>query len=343
MDAGEKPAFADGQDGRATCSASSWPGMLALGPEIAFLLAPTVNSYKRFQAGSFAPTNMVWSRDNRTAGFRVLGHGPGTRIECRVPGADVNPYLAYAGLLAAGLHGVEQGLEPRPPSRATPTAPPSSPRCPRPCARRWTARPLGALREALGDEVVDHYVHAGRWEQAQLRQGGHGLGAGPVLRAGVSNGSGTPLAEEGAQQIARAALADAAIHLGPVVAGGAREQARAVVDRPGLGVGGAVVETAQAGEADGVGAHRAGLEGDVEVAGREVAAAEAGGGLTDDQDLGMGSGIVALDDAVAVAGQDLSVGGDDHGTDRNLAAGGGGFGLGKREFHGRGPKLGMGR
>ena len=75
-----------------------------------YFLAPYVNSYKRFQAGSFAPTNLVWSRDNRTSGFRVLGHGPATRIECRVGGADVNPYLAFAAFLAAGLHGVEQKL-----------------------------------------------------------------------------------------------------------------------------------------------------------------------------------------------------------------------------------------
>ena len=79
-----------------------------------YFLAPYVNSYKRFVAGSFAPTNLVWSRDNRTSGFRVLGHGPATRIECRVGGADVNPYLAFAAFLAGGLHGIEQGLELQP-------------------------------------------------------------------------------------------------------------------------------------------------------------------------------------------------------------------------------------
>lgn len=160
-----KPAFADG-DGESELFRRFLAGMLAVGPEVTFLLAPTVNSYKRFQAGSFAPTNMVWSRDNRTAGFRVLGHGPSARIECRVPGADVNPYLAYAGLLAAGLHGVEQGLE-CPPAfsgdaygsgEAT-----SVPKSLHEAVNRLDRSE--ALRAALGDEVVDHYVHAGRWEQ----------------------------------------------------------------------------------------------------------------------------------------------------------------------------------
>src|SRR5918912_1600158 len=73
-------------------------------------LAPGVHSYKQYHACSFAPTKVVWSRDNRTAAFRVLGQGRSLRSECRVPGADVNPYLAYAALIAAGLHGIEQRL-----------------------------------------------------------------------------------------------------------------------------------------------------------------------------------------------------------------------------------------
>ena len=70
--------------------------------------APTVNAYKRFQAGSFAPTRLAWSRDNRTAGFRVVGDGPCLRIECRIPGADCNPYLVYAAAIASGLDGIAQ-------------------------------------------------------------------------------------------------------------------------------------------------------------------------------------------------------------------------------------------
>ena len=74
--------------------------------------APNVNSYKRYQAGSWAPTRLAWSHDNRTAGFRVVGSGPSLRIECRIPGADCNPYLAYAAALSAGLHGIENKTEP---------------------------------------------------------------------------------------------------------------------------------------------------------------------------------------------------------------------------------------
>ena len=73
-----------------------------------------MNSYKRYVAGTFAPTKVVWSYDNRTAGVRVVGHGPSLRLECRIPGADANPYLAYAGLIAAALEGVEERCEPGP-------------------------------------------------------------------------------------------------------------------------------------------------------------------------------------------------------------------------------------
>jgi glutamine synthetase len=86
-------------------------GAIAGLKELTLLLAPNVNSYKRFAAGSFAPTAVAWGNDNRTCAFRVVGHGPGRRFECRLPGGDVNPYLALAGLVAAGLHGVDEGLE----------------------------------------------------------------------------------------------------------------------------------------------------------------------------------------------------------------------------------------
>ena len=72
-----------------------------------FFQSPNINSYKRFQDGSFAPTKSVWGIDNRTAGFRLAGHGSSIRIECRVPGADVNPYLAFAALVGAGLYGIK--------------------------------------------------------------------------------------------------------------------------------------------------------------------------------------------------------------------------------------------
>ena len=89
-------------------------GWMRYVPEMMVCYAPTVNSYKRFQAGSWAPTALAWSPDNRTAGFRVVGRGPSLRIECRIAGADVNPYLAYAAVIASGLAGIEQQIEPPP-------------------------------------------------------------------------------------------------------------------------------------------------------------------------------------------------------------------------------------
>ena len=87
-------------------------GQLAHAREITYFLAPFINSYKRFQVGTFAPTRAVWSVDNRTAGFRLCGEGTkAIRVECRIGGADLNPYLAFAALLAAGLAGIEQKLE----------------------------------------------------------------------------------------------------------------------------------------------------------------------------------------------------------------------------------------
>src|ERR1700688_1886285 len=85
-------------------------GQLAALRELTLFLAPNINSYKRYAAGSFAPTAIAWGRDNRTCALRVVGHGPSLRVENRVPGGDVNPYLAIAALVAGGLHGVDKGL-----------------------------------------------------------------------------------------------------------------------------------------------------------------------------------------------------------------------------------------
>ncbi|HVJ97558.1 MAG TPA: glutamine synthetase family protein [Acidimicrobiia bacterium] len=87
-------------------------GQIACGSELAWMFAPTVNSYKRYQPESWAPTALAWAMDNRTCGFRIVGHGSSFRMESRIPGADVNPYLAYAATIAAGLHGIEHGIEP---------------------------------------------------------------------------------------------------------------------------------------------------------------------------------------------------------------------------------------
>src|SRR6185312_4047302 len=90
-------------------------GQIAVASELAIFFAPTVNSYKRFAAGSWAPTTLAWAHDNRTCGFRIVGHGSSLRPETRIPGADANPYLAFGALLAAGLYGIEHNLELPPP------------------------------------------------------------------------------------------------------------------------------------------------------------------------------------------------------------------------------------
>ncbi|MFQ5776270.1 MAG: glutamine synthetase family protein, partial [Kiloniellaceae bacterium] len=143
-------------------------GLLALARDMTFFLAPTVNSYKRFQAGSFAPTKAAWSLDNRTAGFRVVGHGAGTRVECRIPGADCNPYLAFAATIAAGLHGIDNELELRPPYKGNIYEARRVPDVAKTLREALDGlKKSKVLREALGPEVVDHYVHAGNWEQAE--------------------------------------------------------------------------------------------------------------------------------------------------------------------------------
>jgi glutamine synthetase len=140
--------------------ASFLAGAIAGLRELTLLLAPNVNSYKRFAAGSFAPTAVAWGNDNRTCAFRVVGHGPGKRFECRLPGGDVNPYLAIAGLIAAGLHGVEAGLELPPVCEGNAYTAEGIEHVP---TTLREARDLFAgseiARAALGDEVVAHYVN----------------------------------------------------------------------------------------------------------------------------------------------------------------------------------------
>ena len=133
--------------------------------ELAVFLAPNVNSYKRYTAGSWAPTTLAWGNDNRTCGFRVVGHGRSRRVETRIPGGDVNPYLALAALVAAGLHGIEHGLEP--PAAVEGNAYESD-------AERFPSALRDAIsalegstmaRAAFGDQVVDHYLNYARTEQ----------------------------------------------------------------------------------------------------------------------------------------------------------------------------------
>ncbi|MBT6116410.1 MAG: glutamine synthetase, partial [Rhodospirillaceae bacterium] len=143
-------------------------GQIAAVRDMTYFLAPTVNSYKRFQAGSFAPTKAVWSGDNRTAGFRLVGQGPALRVECRIPGADVNPYLATAALVGAGLYGIENELELE--SMVEGNAYQQKVREIPKTLRDAIALLDGSetMRAIFGDEVVDHYVHTARWEQAEF-------------------------------------------------------------------------------------------------------------------------------------------------------------------------------
>ncbi|MFL5825763.1 MAG: glutamine synthetase family protein, partial [Thermoleophilaceae bacterium] len=139
-------------------------GQLAAMRELTLFYAPNINSYKRFVPGSFAPTAVVWGEDNRTCSMRVVGHGEALRVENRLPGADVNPYLAIAAMVAAGLHGIDNEL-PLEPAYDGNAYESDKPRVP---ATMRDARDLFAesaiAREAFGDEVVDHYLNYARVE-----------------------------------------------------------------------------------------------------------------------------------------------------------------------------------
>ncbi len=144
-------------------------GLLAHAREFALFFAPNPNSYKRYRPGTFAPTGIAWSYDNRTAGFRVVGHGDSLRVECRIPGADANPYLVYAALLAAGLAGIEARLEPGPAFRGDVYAAKELAQIPHSLDEATRELEGSRLaREAFGDAVVDHALHFARSEQAAL-------------------------------------------------------------------------------------------------------------------------------------------------------------------------------
>jgi glutamine synthetase len=140
-------------------------GQLACLRELTLFLAPNINSYKRFQPGSFAPTAIAWGKDNRTCPMRVVGHGPGLRVENRAPGADVNPYLAIAATIAAGLHGIDQDLELEAACEGNAYTSTGRPRLP---TTLREARDLFAesrvARDAFGEDVVDHYLNYARVE-----------------------------------------------------------------------------------------------------------------------------------------------------------------------------------
>ena len=166
---GGSPAFHDAK-AKLTMSKtmkSYVAGLLKYSPDITFFLAPYVNSYKRFLPGTFAPTKIAWSIDNRTSGYRLVGDGgKGVRIECRIPGSDMNPYLACAAQLAAGLSGIEEGLKLSEPVTGDVYELhdiPSIPHTLRDATE--TLRNSAMLRRTMGDWVVDHYTRAAEIEQ----------------------------------------------------------------------------------------------------------------------------------------------------------------------------------
>jgi glutamine synthetase len=142
-------------------------GWLAHAPECMVFYAPTINAYKRYQAGSWAPTRIAWSHDNRTAGFRVVGRGESLRIECRIPGADCNPYLAFAAAIASGLDGIRNRIEPPAVFEGDMYAARDLPQVPR-CLRDAIAcfEQSAWQKSLLGEDVVRHYAHFYRVEQA---------------------------------------------------------------------------------------------------------------------------------------------------------------------------------
>jgi len=146
-------------------------GQMAMARELAYFYAPTVNSYKRYQAGSFAPTRVAAGWDNRTCGFRICGEGRGLRVENRIPGADANPYLAFAATIAAGLHGIGAKLKAPKLYEGNAYEDATLPQVP-----KTLREAIGELersktaRAAFGDRVVEHYLHAARLEQQAFDQ-----------------------------------------------------------------------------------------------------------------------------------------------------------------------------
>ncbi|OXM53449.1 glutamine synthetase [Amycolatopsis alba DSM 44262] len=163
---GEAVLAGDGPGGFSPLMEHFLAGQLAGLRELTYFFAPNINSYKRFVPGSFAPTSVAWGTDNRTCALRVVGHGDSLRTENRVPGGDVNPYLAVSALIAAGLHGIENELKPEPEfhGNAYGSDKPTVPATLREAAVLLDRSELA--RTAFGDEVVDHYLNAAKVENA---------------------------------------------------------------------------------------------------------------------------------------------------------------------------------
>ncbi len=165
-DDADQPVFSgEGHHGFSPAFEQFIAGLLAALPELTLFVAPNVNSYKRFVPGSFAPTALAWGYDNRSCALRVVGHQPSAlRVECRVPGGDVNPYLALAAMIVGGLHGIEQGLELEPEFVGS-AYDSDKPRLPTTLREAADLFAKGSVtREAFGDDVVDHYTNMARVE-----------------------------------------------------------------------------------------------------------------------------------------------------------------------------------
>ncbi|HEV7526913.1 MAG TPA: glutamine synthetase family protein [Acidimicrobiia bacterium] len=146
-------------------------GQIACGREFAWMYAPTVNSYKRYQPESWAPTALAWSVDNRTCGYRIVGHGASFRLESRIPGADANPYLAFAATIAAGLHGIEHGIDPGPRFNGNAYADPDLARVPDNLVEAIDALAGSKVAaDAFGVDVHDHLLNTARQEWAHFNR-----------------------------------------------------------------------------------------------------------------------------------------------------------------------------
>ncbi len=167
-----EPAFYEGDAdlGMSGLMKHYMAGLIAYAPDYTFFLAPYINSYKRFAKGTFAPTKTVWSVDNRTAGFRLCGDGTkGVRVECRIGGSDLNPYLAQAAMLAAGIKGIEDKMDLAPPTKGDVYEDAKAADIPQTLrAATETLRNSAFLREAMGDDVIDHYTRCAEWEQEEF-------------------------------------------------------------------------------------------------------------------------------------------------------------------------------
>lgn len=163
---GAADGAAKAQHGMSTLFRQFLAGQLAVMRELTLFSAPNINSYKRYVDGSFAPTAIAWGLDNRTCALRVVGHGASLRVENRVPGGDVNQYLAVSALIAAGLYGIDNELELEPAfiGNAYTSAADRVPSTLRAAAESFATSK--AAREAFGDEVVDHYLNNARVELA---------------------------------------------------------------------------------------------------------------------------------------------------------------------------------